>query len=456
MLRVLCQDCGHREAMPSEVVRLAVKSRQDPKCPSCQSANLTVDAARRHASEPDDPEMLYGPESGYWDAREEAAREEYEMKIRDEDDEVRGWEFSDEKDSAYGEYVRDFLGDDSELEKREAHRQGRRRKVASLPVDPGARIVPAEVSRSFIEPGEVYEVTVYDPNYGVGGFTVLHRGNLKGGPGLEIYDTFLRLGADVLSENTSESGEGTYTLALFTQRTGSRKVAYGSGAPRVWIASLSDYNNGKLVGKWVDATSIESLEEGAREVLAMSSDPFAEELAIHDYDNFGNLASTLGEYPNWETVAAFGALIEEHGDVALAAIDTGHSDDPDDIANLIDDGYQGQFSSDRDFAMELVDDIGLESFSNPGAYFDYASWGSDTSMELSWSGDPEDPDPLLESLRNDYQGDYGAWAEELIDDLGGINQLEEGEIESYIDWDSLTYDLMMDYMESRGHYFRAI
>ncbi len=73
--------------------------------------------------------------------------------------------------------------------------------------------------------------------------------------------------------------------------------------PRIWIASLADYNNGRLHGAWVDAAQDpEGLEQAAWRILAGSPEPGAEEWAIHDYDGFGPLR--LGEYESFEDISA--------------------------------------------------------------------------------------------------------------------------------------------------------
>jgi uncharacterized protein YjbI with pentapeptide repeats/antirestriction protein len=327
---------------------------------------------RRTASGPDDPEMIYGPESGYWEAKEEDARERYGEPRMLSDEEAnhfhRGWEQYREERDAYEEYVMETMGE-----------------------------YPEDLGRS------------------------ARRGKATG----------------------------------MARRIAMRRRAYND-TPKVWIASLSDYNNGDLVGKWVDATSVESLEEGAEEVLAMSRQPGAEELAIHDYDNFGAFGGILGEYPNYDDVVAVAQMIEEHGPVAFAAAKALGGSDIDDIANLI-VHYTGEFRTDIELAQEIVAEVGLTNLlANPEYYFDYERWGRDVATEWSWHEDDDDPDPSLEMLRNDYGGNHRQWAEEMVYQLGGVDELDEGTRESYIDWDYLARDLMYDYYEADGHYFRSV
>ena len=79
-------------------------------------------------------------------------------------------------------------------------------------------------------------------------------------------------------------------------------------SPRVWIASLSDYNDGRLHGVWLDANAeAEDLAVGIQEMLARSAMPGAEEWAIHDYEGFGPLR--LGEYETSDRISRMGLAL---------------------------------------------------------------------------------------------------------------------------------------------------
>jgi len=58
--------------------------------------------------------------------------------------------------------------------------------------------------------------------------------------------------------------------------------------PRIYVASLSDYNAGRLHGGWFDADrEPEKLEKEIGFMLACSPELIAEEWAIHDHEGFG-------------------------------------------------------------------------------------------------------------------------------------------------------------------------
>ncbi len=142
------------------------------------------------------------------------------------------------------------------------------------------------------------------------------------------------------------------------QEHGTPEIEHEPLAPRVYVASLSDYNDGRLHGEWIDATlPDEELYERVQLMLARSPMPDAEEWAIHDFDDFGGIR--LGEYELLETVAAIGRGIKEHG-LAFAAYLSlfGTTEVPDE--RRFEDAYLGQFESMVDFARHVADDLGFE------------------------------------------------------------------------------------------------
>ena len=58
--------------------------------------------------------------------------------------------------------------------------------------------------------------------------------------------------------------------------------------PSIYVASLSDYNHGRLHGVWIDATMpLEDMWAATAHMLAQADNPGAEEIAIHDHADFG-------------------------------------------------------------------------------------------------------------------------------------------------------------------------
>ncbi len=154
--------------------------------------------------------------------------------------------------------------------------------------------------------------------------------------------------------------------------------------PRIYAASLADYNAGRLHGVWLDAaTQADELASGIQQMLAASREPVAEEWAIHDYEGFGSLR--LDEYESLERVSALGRGLVEHG----AAF--GH------YARLLAPGedvsdfrgaYLGRWPSLEAYVEELLTDLGAEAeleerlpaYLQPYVRLDAAAFGRDLEI----------------------------------------------------------------------------
>ena len=115
--------------------------------------------------------------------------------------------------------------------------------------------------------------------------------------------------------------------------------------PRVWIGDLGAYNDGRLVGRWIDATDRDALGAAIdRATHGGRSDYF-----VADSDGFGGM---VGEYASAETIHALALVIGDHGlEVVQAFRDCTGEDDPDAIGEGIADRYVGEFENWADFAM---------------------------------------------------------------------------------------------------------
>ncbi len=121
--------------------------------------------------------------------------------------------------------------------------------------------------------------------------------------------------------------------------------------PRIYVASLSDYNAGRLYGVWLEAAQeVEELQAGITAMLETSPEPVAEEWAIHDYEGFGRMH--LSEYESLETVSAVAQGIVEHGPAFAAWADLQY---PLDVAALADfeAAFRGTWKSVEAYAEDL-------------------------------------------------------------------------------------------------------
>lgn len=130
-----------------------------------------------------------------------------------------------------------------------------------------------------------------------------------------------------------------------------------STAPRIYVACLAAYNNGRLHGAWIDANqSADDIAAEVRTMLAASPELGAEEWGIHDYEGFGELR--LSEWESFERVSAIAAGIAEHGAAFAAWLSYDESQDATDV-QAFEDAYRGEWESLRDYAEDFADDIGL-------------------------------------------------------------------------------------------------
>lgn len=138
--------------------------------------------------------------------------------------------------------------------------------------------------------------------------------------------------------------------------------ALARDGPHIYVASLSDYNNGILHGRWVEAS--EDTDAMHAEVAAMlQASPtalrygeVAEEWAIHDYEGFGELR--LAEYDSLTHVAKITAGIAQHGLAFTAWADHVNSDE--ELLDQFDERYQGEWESVVAYAEDLLDQLDAE------------------------------------------------------------------------------------------------
>ena len=170
----------------------------------------------------------------------------------------------------------------------------------------------------------------------------------------------------------------------------SPETVTGPDPPRIYVASLSDYNAGRLHGTWLDATGdADELWAGINNMLADSTEPIAEEWAIHDYENWGAWAPS--EYESIDTVATVAAGIAEHGP-AYAAWVAYHGEIPDDAG--FEDQYLGEWPSMQAYAEELVNDMGVHIIVEPYGWtsyvhFDTEALARDLAIEMATAETPD-------------------------------------------------------------------
>lgn len=149
--------------------------------------------------------------------------------------------------------------------------------------------------------------------------------------------------------------------------------------PRIYVACLAAYNNGKLHGRWIDVTTADEMDAKIKAMLAESPEPGAEEWAIHDFEGFQGIK--VHEHESLHDLEEIAAALEEHGDVfgALA----GYLGHPKEALEAIENGaYQGTFRALEDWAEQYWDDTGMlkEIPENARRYIDFERWARDAEL----------------------------------------------------------------------------
>lgn len=132
-------------------------------------------------------------------------------------------------------------------------------------------------------------------------------------------------------------------------------------SPRIWVGSLSDYNNGILHGAWIKAArEPEEIQADIKTMLAGSpwtaqtGEP-AEAWAIHDRDGFGALR--IDEHENLQWISLVGKGIAKYG-LAFAAYAEVVEDE--ELLVSFDQDYLGHYDSLHAYLEQTINDLGYD------------------------------------------------------------------------------------------------
>lgn len=164
------------------------------------------------------------------------------------------------------------------------------------------------------------------------------------------------------------------------------KDEQGSGiVPRIYVASLSDYNEGILHGEWITAAQEpEHIRAEIEDMLSRSLAPLAEEWAIHDFEGFNGMH--LGEWEDLDYVSTVALGIERHG---LAFAHWAQLVSETEHLRQFENCYRGRWDNLAAYAEELLDDSGTETdldrvvpeWVRPYVTLDYAAIGRDMECD---------------------------------------------------------------------------
>jgi len=174
-----------------------------------------------------------------------------------------------------------------------------------------------------------------------------------------------------------------------------KKYKYNKGGefkeetPKIYVADLKSYNEGRLVGQWVDLTDYDSGEEVSEKISSLMKEYSKKyhngeetEHSIHDYENFDS--SLYSEYmgeADYDIIIDTYKISEEKGIPAEVLQSIANDFSPDNLEEFVDERYIGEYDGDYELGENYVDNVGgIEGVSNSEFYFDYEALGRDLSI----------------------------------------------------------------------------
>lgn len=177
--------------------------------------------------------------------------------------------------------------------------------------------------------------------------------------------------------------------------------------PKIYVADLAAYNEGKLIGEWLDLSSYDSgseVMEAIDDLLVTFGEKqgvVREEYAIHDTENIPD--GLIDEYSGREDFDKLIAIIKkaEDTDIPVEVLMEYASNVGIDANELDDVPFNGRFDSEEDFAQDLVEQ---------GVVTDLAAYLEMTTTDMRiLAGEEADrqvddmsDDEVLENVDNDF------------------------------------------------------
>lgn len=149
--------------------------------------------------------------------------------------------------------------------------------------------------------------------------------------------------------------------------------------PRIYVACLAAYNNGKLHGAWIDANQdADAIETAVKEMLAKSPEQGAEEWRIDDEEGFCGLSlDNMG----FAEISNAAELIERRGCLGVEVMK--HCGiDAEDAERCLDENYEGEWLRLSDWAWDYLESVGMLAGVSEEIvrYFDVKAWARDQAI----------------------------------------------------------------------------
>lgn len=160
----------------------------------------------------------------------------------------------------------------------------------------------------------------------------------------------------------------------------------------IYVGTYTKYNSGSLFGKWLDLSDYSDEEEFIEACLQLHQDEADPELMFQDWehipegligeswlsDNFFSLRDTLDSLSSQEHDAFCAWCTYSQYDISTQDID--------DLITAFRDEYIGQYSSEEDYAEELIEECyDLSEFAK--TYFDYEKFAHELFTTDYWYDD---------------------------------------------------------------------
>jgi antirestriction protein len=170
---------------------------------------------------------------------------------------------------------------------------------------------------------------------------------------------------------------------------------------QIFVGTFQKYNEGSLYGKWIDLSNYSDLGEFYKDIRELHSDEQDPEFMFQDYE-VPELIKSLD-------LISEGYISKDIFEIIQAIEDSSYDEDVLE-AYLVTFGYNG-----------------------------------------------EDISEVIEKVDEAYNGEYSSdeeFVQELLEGCGDLPANLPAYI--HIDWERTTRDIMFDYSESNGHYFRNL
>jgi antirestriction protein len=227
-------------------------------------------------------------------------------------------------------------------------------------------------------------------------------------------------------------------------------------ALRGFITNLGKYNEGELVGEWIDFPISDEELEKAKERIGINEN--YEEWFFTDYESDFDVTDFLGEYESIDhlnEIAEALNSIEEDGmkEAVDAVISEGYDvlDAIEKVSNgdviMFDDIYNDMSNEEEAIGYYFVDAVGgVEELDKKTRemYIDYAALGRDVRIEY-YQADKEDPETAGEYWCGDENASDEEIGEEVFESYGDIGEIPNSEY--YFDYEGYGRDIEMS-----GHF----